>query len=168
MSSTQTLTAASAPIELIPDSPHFTDVNSTQEAHNSFQPADPDNIVEASRLNDASVPDGGYGWVIVAVSSLLTFWFVGTSYSWGVIQAALLERQVASASTLAFVGSLAIACNAAFALPNSRLLVKLGARKLAVIGITSMGIGQILSGFSEKNIGALFVTAGLMMGYGVR
>jgi MFS family permease len=30
-----------------------------------------------------------------------------------------------------------------------------------------MGAGQILSGFAEKNIAALFFTAGLMMGYGI-
>lgn len=84
------------------------------------------------------------------------------------MQAALIEKRVASASTLAFVGSLAIACNAAFALPNSRLLVAVGARKTAMIGLLCMGSGQILSGFSERNIGGLFVTAGLLMGYGVR
>lgn len=169
MSSTQTISRTLNPsIELVSDRPVATSTHQSFEPNDSFEPANPENIVEASRLNDAAVPDGGYGWVIVAVSSMLTFWFVGTSYSWGVIQAALLEKNVASASTLAFVGSLAIACNAAFAIPNSRILVAIGVRKLAIIGLLAMGIGQILSGFSERSIGGLFVTAGLMMGYGVR
>lgn len=85
----------------------------------------------------------------------------------GVIQAALLKEKVASPSTLAFVGSLAIACNAAFAIPNGRLVRAIGARKVAVIGLLSMGAGQILSGFATHSIGGLFITAGLMMGYGI-
>ncbi|ETN39888.1 uncharacterized protein HMPREF1541_06114 [Cyphellophora europaea CBS 101466] len=163
----------------------------------STAPSDPDSIVEASRIADASVPDGGYGWVIVASCSTMCFWFVGTSkfltkfttvrasmqasllmepwlidleavltYSWGVIQAALIENKVASPSTLSFVGSLAVACNAAFAIPNGRLTRALGARKVALLGVSLMGLGQILSGFSQSNIGGLFITAGLMMGYG--
>lgn len=86
----------------------------------------------------------------------------------GVIQAALIEKNVASPSTLAFVGSLAIACNAAFAIPNGRLTRAWGARKVAILGLILMGAGQILSGFAEKHIAALFLTAGLMMGYGIR
>ena len=86
----------------------------------------------------------------------------------GVIQAALIEKNVASPSTLAFVGSLAVACNAAFAIPNGRLTRALGARKVAIIGLLLMGSGQILSGFAENNIAGLFITAGLTMGYGVR
>jgi Na+/melibiose symporter-like transporter len=85
-----------------------------------------------------------------------------------VIQAALLEKHVASASTLAFVGSVAVACIAAFSIPNSRILVAIGARKLAMLGLLMMGGGQILSSFTQHNIGGLFVTAGFVMGYGVR
>ena len=88
--------------------------------------------------------------------------------SWGVIQDSLVEQKVAAASTLAFVGSVAVACNAAFAIVNARLVRALGARKVAMLGIMLMSIAQVLSGFSQKNIGGLFVTAGFMMGYGVR
>jgi hypothetical protein len=45
----------------------------------STLPADPDNVIEASRIADAAVPDGGYGWWIVAACSTLCFWFVGTT-----------------------------------------------------------------------------------------
>lgn len=37
-----------------------------------------------------------------------------------------------------------------------------------MLGVGLMGAGQILSSFSQDTIGALFVTAGLMMGYGIR
>ena len=109
------------------------------------QPAS-DTVVEASRLADESAPEGGYGWAIVAACSVLTFWFVGTTYSWGVIQAALVESGLAKASTLAFVGSLAVASNAAFAIVNGRLVRAIGARNVAFLGVGLMGLGQILSG----------------------
>lgn len=130
-------------------------------------PTEPDAIIAASHLADASVPDGGYGWVLIAACSFLTFWFVGTSYSWGVIQGALVARNLASASTLAFVGSVAVACNAAFAIVNGKLLRLWGARAVAMLGVSLMGTGQILAGFCTHSVGGFFVTAGFMMGYGI-
>ena len=121
----------------------------------STEPADIDNVVEASRIADASVPDGGYGWVIVAACSLIAFWFIGTTYSWGVLQDALVQKHLGSASSLSFVGSLATACVAAFAIINGRLIRAVGARKMAFLGITLMSGGQILSGFAQHSIGAL-------------
>jgi len=157
MSSTQTL-ELSEPINTL----------SQQDWNASATPASGDNIVEASRLADASVPEGGYGWVVVAACSLVTFWFVGTTYSWGVVQDALVQQRLSTPSTLAFVGSVAVASLAVFATINGRLVRAVGARKVAMLGIILMGLGQILSGFSVKTVGGLFVTAGFMMGYGVR
>lgn len=67
-------------------------------------PESPDQSLGASPAADARVPDGGYGWVVVAGCATLTFWFGGTTYSWGVMQASLVNQGLASASTLAFVG----------------------------------------------------------------
>lgn len=127
-----------------------------------------DNITEASRIADESAPEGGYGWIVVAACSLLTFFFVGTTYSWGIIQDALVEANLSKASTLAFVGSLAVACNAAFAVINGRLVRAIGARKVAFLGVFLMGAAQMLSGWAMKTVAGLFITAGCIMGYGVR
>ncbi|KAK5046184.1 hypothetical protein LTR84_008641 [Exophiala bonariae] len=126
-----------------------------------------EDVTEASRLADETAPDGGYGWIIVAACSLLTFFFVGTTYSWGVIQDALVEANLSKASTLAFVGSLAVACNSAFAVINGRLVRAIGARKVAFLGVFLMGVGQITSGWALKSVAGLFITAGCLMGYGV-
>ena len=161
-SSSIVLTHQAAPIGQISTATELPDWNASTSV-----PA-VDTIVEASRLADESAPDGGYGWVIVAACSVMTFWFVGTTYSWGVIQDALVDSGLSKPSTLAFVGSLAVACNAAFAIVNARLVRAIGARKVAFLGIVLMGVGQILSGWVLKSVAGLFITAGCVMGYGVR
>jgi hypothetical protein len=134
----------------------------------NFDPTNPDTIIAASRLADSQVPEGGYGWVVIGACSVLTFWFVGTSYSWGVIQAALVKEKLSSPSTLSFVGSLTAAFIAILALVNARVIRKIGARNTALIGVLCLGGGGILSGFSTKNVGGLFVTTGVIMGIGCR
>ncbi|KIX06530.1 uncharacterized protein Z518_04506 [Rhinocladiella mackenziei CBS 650.93] len=67
-------------------------------------------IPESPPTNVAtSVPEGGYGWTIVFICSVLTFWFNGISGSWGVVQAALLQSKLesTSTSTVSFIGTLA-------------------------------------------------------------
>jgi hypothetical protein len=43
---------------------------------------DTTDILAASRLADSTVPEGGYGWVVIFACSVITFWFVGTTYAW--------------------------------------------------------------------------------------
>ncbi|KAJ7775621.1 major facilitator superfamily transporter [Mycena maculata] len=122
----------------------------------------------AQGVPDSQVPDGGYGWVVVFGCAVLTWWFVGTTYSWGLIQAALVEEGLSSASTLSFVGSSTVACISGLALINARVIRFLGARRTALLGIFLIGLGEILSGFATLNIGALFVTTGAITGIGTR
>ncbi|MCJ1396541.1 hypothetical protein MMC18_009432 [Xylographa bjoerkii] len=136
------------------------DAPSTSAASNT------DNVLLTSQAADSTVPDGGYGWAVVFGCSALTFWFVGTTYSWGIIQAALISQKLSSPSTLSFVGSLTAACISALALVNARVIRLLGARNTALLGICFLALGEILSGFSTHNIGGLFVTAGVIMGVG--
>lgn len=129
---------------------------------------EPNDLMQASAIADSQVPDGGYGWVTVSACAVMTWWFIGTSYSWGVLQAALVKEGVSSSSTLAFVGSVAVACISFFGILNARLIRWLGARVCAVLGMVLLGMGEILSGFALKSIGGLFVTAGAVMGMGIR
>ena len=130
------------------------------------EPPAPTDVVTASRLADSTVPDGGYGWIVVVGCSLVTFWFVGTSYCWGVIQAALVAEQLSSPTTLSFVGSLYVSCVATLALVNARVIRALGAQWTGLLGIGLLGLGEIASSFSTRNIGGLFVCTGVIMGVG--
>ncbi|KAF9232145.1 major facilitator superfamily domain-containing protein [Melanogaster broomeanus] len=112
------------------------------------------------------IPDGGYGWVIVSACSLITAFFIGGTYSWGVMQAALANEKLASDSTLAFVGSVAVSWVAFGAIPCSRVIRWLGTRNGAVLGCLLLGLGDILNGFSSKSVGGLFFTNGIVLGLG--
>lgn len=106
--------------------------------------SDPTPVVTApnAAAHDIAAPDGGYGWVAVFGCAVLTWWFVGTTYSWGVIQAALVEEGLSEASTLSFVGSLTVACIAFLAVANARIISGMGAQKLGFLGITLLGLGD--------------------------
>jgi hypothetical protein len=127
-----------------------------------------DEVMQASLAADSEVPDGGYGWVVIFACAGLCFWFVGTTYCWGVFQAALVEQGVASASTLAFVGSLTTACISFMAELNARVVRKLGTRRSGMLGVSLFGIGEVMAGFTTGNVSGLFMTIGLVMGLGVR
>lgn len=159
--STTSITTADVPLEPMSQARD----HSSPELSN-FDPTDPDTIIAASRLADSQVPDGGYGWVVIFACSTLTFWFVGTTYSWGVIQAALVAEKLSTPSTLSFVGSLTCSCISFLALVNARIVRAVGARTTALCGVLLLGAGEIFSGFSTKNLGGLFVTAGVIMGIG--
>ncbi|KAH7027596.1 putative monocarboxylate transporter [Microdochium trichocladiopsis] len=127
---------------------------------------DPDDIVEASRLADANVPEGGEGWIVIAGCATLTWWYLGMSYSWGIMQAALVERELASASTLSWVGALCVTFNSIGALVWAKFIRMVGTRQAALFGIICLGGGCVLSGFCTGNVGGLFFTSGVLMGLG--
>lgn len=126
-----------------------------------------DDIASASHLVDAGVPDGGYGWIITLCTGILAFWAIGTSYSWGVIQAGLISEKGLSPSILPWVGSLSISMVAISAIVNARILRALGSQKTSVLGVVLLAVGEVASGFSTGNLAGLFVGTGLVMGMGV-
>ncbi|KAI9928682.1 hypothetical protein ASPWEDRAFT_149284 [Aspergillus wentii DTO 134E9] len=138
-----------------------------QESHAAHRSVRPSDVVQASLQADAEAPDGGHAWVVVSGCAILTWWFIGTSYCWGILQAALVKEGVSSPSTLAFVGSLAPACISFLGIVNARVIRKLGTRTSALIGVFILGLGEVLSGFAVHSIGGLFVTAGVVFGVGI-
>lgn len=106
--------------------------------------------------------------MVAGCCATLAFWFVGTSYSWGVIQASLISEGVSDVATLSYVGSLTTTCIALFAVVNAKVIRTIGAQKTAALGVTLLGGGALLSGFAVHELGALVVTVGLVMGLGTR
>ncbi|OQV01191.1 hypothetical protein CLAIMM_06590 [Cladophialophora immunda] len=123
---------------------------------------------EAPTNAATAIPEGGYGWTIVSVCALLTFWFNGISGSWGVVQAALLQSKLTDTptSTISFVGTLGLACVVAFGLFGVRLVRLLGARATALLGVALVSLGEICSSFTTANVGGLFGCSGVLFGLG--
>ncbi|RYC62565.1 hypothetical protein CHU98_g3652 [Xylaria longipes] len=126
--------------------------------------ADP--VLEASRLADSDVPEGGYGWVVVLSCAVLSWWTIGTSYAWGVIQGALVEAGLSSPATLSFVGALGPTLLAAVATLNSRIMRIIGVRYTGMLGVSLIGLAQILAGFAVKSVPGRFITNGVVLGLG--
>ncbi|KAF4547769.1 Aspyridones efflux protein-like protein 5 [Elsinoe fawcettii] len=126
-----------------------------------------DEVLTASLAADSTVPDGGQGWIVIVGCAVMTWWFVGTSYCWGIFQDALVKEGVSNSSTLAFVGSVAAASMAFLATISGRGVKAMGARVSAMLGVGMIGFGEIMSGFAVRKVGALFITAGLLTGVGM-
>ncbi|KAI0303384.1 major facilitator superfamily domain-containing protein [Multifurca ochricompacta] len=111
-------------------------------------------------------PEGGYGWVVVLACSAISFFFGGLTYSWGIVQARLTQSKLATDSELSFIGSTAITIISVAALINVRLIRWLGTRKACALGCFFLGLGPFLNGFALKSYGGLFLTNGLILGFG--
>lgn len=125
-------------------------------------------ILEASRAADSEAPDGGYGWAVVAGGAILLWWGSGTTYAWGVIQRQLVQEGLAGPAVLSFIGSLEAAMIATFAIVNTALMRKLGPRKMAMLSMGVMGVGEILSSWATHSVAGLFITFGIITGIGAR
>ncbi|KAF8830601.1 hypothetical protein HHX47_DHR2001140 [Lentinula edodes] len=134
---------------------------------NNDSPHSPSPISNEVLMNHTDeMPEGGYGWVVVASCSMIMFFAVGGFYSWGVIQAQLAAESIAPNSTLAFIGSLGVSFIAFGAIFMGRLIRWICARNAGFLSCLLMGGGQILSSASSKNVGGLFVTNGIIVGLG--
>jgi Na+/melibiose symporter-like transporter len=61
---------------------------------------------------------------------------------------------------------LAVACLSVFAIPNSKLIRRFGAKKVLLAGAITKGLGEISASFAVKNVAALFLTSGVVTGVG--
>lgn len=82
------------------------------------------------------------------------------------IQAQLVEDGLGTASTVAWIGSFCAACISIFAIATANITRRIGYKATFTIGVVSLGLGEILSGWAARSVGGLFVTAGLVMGIG--
>jgi MCP family monocarboxylic acid transporter-like MFS transporter 3 len=129
----------------------------------------PDEVPADAPYSVSAIPDGGYGWVIVASAFLTTFCHNGIINCWGVLQAALLDSTLSHvpASTLAYVGSLALSGGALYGLAAVRMMRWVGSRTTIMIGVFLMGMSLIGASFCTSNLAGLFGTAGLIGGIGM-
>lgn len=152
---------ATSPLPLTPASPSVSSPVSLQQY--------PDEVPEDAPYSVTAIPDGGYGWVIVAGCFVTTFCHNGIINCWGVLQAALLDSTLkhVAPSTLAYVGTMALSGGALYGLAAVRLMRYVGSQATILLGIFLMGMSLVGASFCTSNLAGLFGTAGLTGGIGM-
>lgn len=117
--------------------PLYSNVQSSSVDIDNDHGNDNDNANETTSAPGATphFEEGGYGWVVTGCEQsrqnqrstklipgafILMFLYAGTLYSWGIFQADLARRQVASALLLSTIGGLQAFCQAVGCMPVSR------------------------------------------------
>uniref|UniRef100_A0A1L8DEN9 Putative monocarboxylate transporter n=1 Tax=Nyssomyia neivai TaxID=330878 RepID=A0A1L8DEN9_9DIPT len=113
------------------------------------------------------IPDGGFGWVVVFSSVMVSLIADGVSFSFGLIYTELLNHfQDSSPSKIAWVGSLFLAVPLLCGPIMSNLVDKYGCRKMTIAGGLLSGTGFVLASFCNT-VEGLYITFGLIAGLGL-
>ncbi|XP_030377728.1 monocarboxylate transporter 14-like [Scaptodrosophila lebanonensis] len=111
-------------------------------------------------------PDGGYGWVVVFASLVISFIADGLSFSYGLINTELLHYFGESPSKTAWIGSLFFSVPLLMGPVWSNLVDKYGCRKMTIFGGVVSVFGLALSSICNS-IEMLMMTFGLISGLGL-
>ncbi|KAF2830548.1 MFS general substrate transporter [Ophiobolus disseminans] len=163
-----TTTTREDQIELSTFDPAFPATDSLSRSPSATAKTAADEVPEDAAYSVTAIPDGGYGWVIVASAFIAAFCCNGIINCWGVLQAALLGSSLSYVppSTLAYVGSLTLGLIPLGGLVSVRMMRMIGTQASALIGMFLMGMSLIGASFCTSNLAGLFGTAGLIGGIG--
>jgi hypothetical protein len=134
--------------------------------------AEVDSICSSSEsVNDeddgrSKVPDGGWGWVVVFSSLVISMIADGISFSFGLLYIEFLEHFGESKSKTAWIGSLFMAVPLLSGPIGSALVDRYGCRTMTIIGGIISGIGFTLSAF-VNTIELMYTTFGVIAGLGL-
>lgn len=112
------------------------------------------------------VPDGGWGWVVVLASLIISMIADGVSFSFGLLYIEFLQEFGASKSKTAWIGSLFMAVPLLSGPIMSALVDRYGCRHMTIVGGLIAGFGFVLSCFSNT-IEVMYLTFGVIAGLGL-
>lgn len=113
-----------------------------------------------------AIPDGGWGWVVVASSFVISMIADGISFSFGLLYIEFLEEFQTSKSTTAWIGSLFIAVPLLSGPVMSALVDRYGCRSMTILGGIISTIGFVLASISTT-IEMMMITFGVIAGLGL-
>ena len=125
-----------------------------------------ENSVSDSKNNKPKIPDGGWGWVVVVSSLVISMIADGVSFSFGLLYIEFLLEFEESKSTTAWIGSLFMAVPLLSGPIMSALVDRYGCRKMTIAGGIISGTGFVLSSYA-KSIGVMYLTFGVLAGLGL-
>lgn len=112
------------------------------------------------------IPDGGWGWMVVLASLVISMVADGVSFSFGLLYIEFLREFGASKSKTAWIGSLFMAVPLLSGPIMSALVDRYGCRNMTIAGGLISGLGFILSSFSNT-IELMYLTFGVTTGLGL-
>ncbi|XP_050298195.1 monocarboxylate transporter 14-like isoform X3 [Anthonomus grandis grandis] len=113
-----------------------------------------------------NIPDGGWGWVVVFASLILSMVADGISFSFGLLYTEFLIEFEASKSSTSWIGSLFMAVPLLFGPIMSALVDKYGCRLMTIVGGIISAIGFIISS-KCYSINVMYLTFGTLAGLGL-
>lgn len=112
------------------------------------------------------IPDGGYGWVVVFASVMVSLIADGISFSFGLLYTEFLVYFGQSSSKTSWIGSIFLAVPLISGPIMSNLVDKYGCRKMTIIGGILSGTGFVFASMSDS-VEMLYWTFGFIGGIGL-
>lgn len=116
--------------------------------------------------NKQKIPDGGWGWVVVFSSFVISMIADGISFSFGLLYVELLNEFGASKSMTSWIGSLFMAIPLLSGPIMSSLVDRYGCRRMSIIGGSLSALGFVMSSY-VRSIYVMYVTFGVIAGLGL-
>jgi len=114
---------------------------------------------------DVTVPDGGWGWMVVLGSTLSHCLLPGLGRTFGVIYLVLLERFQESAGKTSLVLAIFNTCRQLFGTVAGMLAERFSCRACVITGGVIMLLGCVISAFATS-LFYLYISFGIITGLG--
>ena len=118
------------------------------------------------QLCEATPPDGGWGWVVVAASFMVNLIADGITFSFGVIFVEFLKYFGEGKSRTAWIGSLFMAIPLLSGPVASFLTDRYGCRRVSIAGSLLSTAGFVISSYANS-MEVLIFTFGVLAGFGL-
>lgn len=112
------------------------------------------------------IPDGGWGWVVVLASVILSMIMDGISFSFGILFPELVTEFKASKSDTSWIGSLFMAVPLLSGPIMSAFVDKYGCRPMTIVGGLISAAGFIISS-RVNSLVFMYLTFGILSGLGL-
>ncbi|XP_068631976.1 monocarboxylate transporter 14-like [Battus philenor] len=144
------------------------DNKSTNEGVKFLGLGDADSICSSKPSADQppEIPDGGWGWVVVASSFLIATVADGLAFSYGLMHNEFVGYFGKSEAKTSLIGSLFISVPLIAGPIMSALVDRYGCRSMTIVGGVISTIGFVAAAFCNS-VEALYVTYGIIAGLGM-
>lgn len=144
------------------------DATSTNEGVKFLGLGDGDSICSSKPPPEQTpqIPDGGWGWVVVAASFLIATVADGLAFSYGLMHVKFVDHFEQTEAKTSLIGSLFISVPLIAGPIMSALVDRYGCKNMTILGGVASTIGFVAASFSNS-VEVLYVTYGLMAGIGM-